>query len=104
MEGFPQAKSRLFQGTVGALAFKVFAWNGRMTHDLGEPIPGAPALDSDLDAIRAVERLKRAARAFAQWTKPLRPHFAYGELSKAEYDLAHAMHMANHFSAFRQRA
>jgi hypothetical protein len=51
-----------------------------------------------------VERLKQAALAFAHWTQPLRPHFAYGELSRAEYEQAHAMHLANHFSAFDQKA
>jgi hypothetical protein len=40
-------------------------------------------------------------QAFLKWTGPLRPHFAYGELAKPEYELAHAMHLANHLSAFR---
>jgi hypothetical protein len=104
MTGFPQAKSQVFQRTVGTTAFKVFSWRGRMTHDLGEPIPGAPLLDASTPVAAAVERLKQAALAFTHWTAPLRPHFAYGELSKAEYEQAHAMHLANHFSAFRQKA
>lgn len=104
MTGFPQARSRAFQRTVGAAAFAVFSWRGQMTHDLGEPIPGAPLLDASTDVASAASRLKRAALAFTQWTEPLRPHFAYGELSKAEYEKAHAMHLANHFSAFRQHA
>ncbi len=103
MIGFPQAKAQAFQRTVGAAAFKVFSWRGRMTHDLGEPIPGAPLLEASNDAAAAAGRLKQAALAFTQWTEPLRPHFAYGELSKAEYEQAHAMHLANHFSAFHQR-
>jgi hypothetical protein len=102
MIGFPQAKSQVFQRTVGAAAFKVFAWRGRMTHDLGEPIPGAPSLDTS-SAEEAVDRLKQAVLAFKQWDAPLRPHFAYGELSKPEYEQAHAMHLANHFSAFQQK-
>lgn len=102
MTGFPQAKSQVFQRTVGTAAFKVFAWRGRMTHDLGEPIPGAPSLEAS-DTQEAVDRLKRAVRAFKEWDAPLRPHFAYGELSKSEYEQAHAMHLANHFSAFRQK-
>ena len=42
--------------------------------------------------------------AFAASSKPLLPHFAYGDLSKQEYELAHAMHLADHPSAFRARA
>lgn len=102
MTGFPQAKSQVFQRTVGTAAFKVFAWRGRMSHDLGEPIPGAPVLEAG-SVEEAVGRLKRAVQAFTQWNAPLRPHFAYGELSKTEYEQAHAMHLANHFSAFQQK-
>ncbi len=29
-------------------------------------------------------------------TGPLQPHFAYGPLSRADYALAHALHIANH--------
>jgi hypothetical protein len=46
INGFPQAKSPIFQRTIGAVAFSVFSWRRRMTHDLAEPIPGAPPLDS----------------------------------------------------------
>jgi len=100
LTGFPQPKSPLFQATAGALAFKAFAWRGRMRHDLAEPIPGAPALAADTAAAAAMARLRQAVMDFHQTTQPLRPHFAYGELSKAEYEQAHAMHLANHFSAF----
>lgn len=103
MAGFPQPRSKVFQNTVGAAAFKVFAWRRRMTHDLGDPIPGAPALNTSTDVAAATQRLTQAAADFRQWTAPLRPHFAYGELSKDEYEQAHAMHLANHFSAFRQK-
>ena len=104
MSGFPQAKSLAFQRTVGAAAFTVFSWRGRMTHDLGEPIPGAPPLDAGAEVAAAVARLKRSVLAFAHWQQALRPHFAYGDLSKAEYEKAHAMHLANHFSAFDRDA
>lgn len=99
LSGFPQPKSALFQRTLGAAAFSVFAWRGRMTHDLAEPIPGAPPLGASDGAV-ALARLRNAVQAFQASTAPLQPHFAYGVLSKAEYDHAHAMHLANHFSAF----
>lgn len=104
MTGFPQPRSALFQRTVGGAAFQLFAWRGRMTHDLAEPIPGAPALSGADDVDAAVARLERAAAAFARWQAPLQPHFAYGALDKAAYARAHAMHLANHFSAFDQAA
>ena len=104
MSGFPQMRSKLFQRTVGGAAFKAFAWQGRMTHNLREAIPGAPSLPVNTDVAEAVVRLEHAVQRFSHWTKSLRPHFAYGELNKAQYEQAHAMHLANHFSAFRQKA
>lgn len=101
LEGFPAPKSALFQNTLGAAAFTVFALRGRMSHNLAEPIPGAPALQvSTPDAPAALARLRKAVQDFATHSGPLHPHFAYGALSKAQYEQAHAMHLANHLSAF----
>jgi hypothetical protein len=104
MSGFPQSKSKLFQRTVGSAAFGLFSWRGRMSHDLGEPIPGAPKLEATANPAQALERLRVSMLNFQQWSGPLLPHFAYGVLTKHEYELAHAMHLANHFSAFRAKA
>ena len=101
MSGFPQSKSTLFQRTIGAAAIGVFTWRGRMTHDLAEPIPGAPLLEAKAEPAQALERLRAAILGFQRWSGPLLPHFAYGALDKKEYELAHAMHVANHLSAFR---
>ena len=100
MTGFPQPKSSLFQHTVGAAAFAVFDLRGRMSHGLAEPIPGAPALDAATETYQALERLEIAVARFHAWSSALKPHFAYGELSKPAYERAHAMHLANHLSAF----
>ena len=100
MAGFPHPKSRLFQRTLGAAAFAVFRRRGRMNHGLTEPIPGAPALDAGADHDQALARLRGAIRAFREWAGPLQPHFAYGALDHGQYELAHAMHLANHLSAF----
>ena len=99
LRGFPAPKSALFQQTVGAAAFKVFAWRGRMNHNLADPIPGAPALDAP-DAAAALARLRHAVQGFAAHGGALQPHFAYGALSKPQYEQAHAMHLAQHVSAF----
>lgn len=98
MSGFPQMKSALFQNTAGAAAFSLFAWRGRMSHDLAEPIPGAPSLQDKTDPGVALARLRRSIDDFASAPEPLQPHFAFGQLSKTDYERAHAMHLANHFS------
>ncbi len=100
LTGYPQAKPELFQRTVGRAALQVFAWRGQMSHDLSEPIPGAPALNAQADPHAALAELHQAIDDFHRHTGPLQPHFAYGRLSKADYELAHAMHLANHFAAF----
>jgi hypothetical protein len=101
MAGFPEPKSRLFQSTVGAAAFGVFSWRGRMTHDLAEPIPGAPALAAGAGPEAALARLRTSIASFRAWSQPLQPHFAYGALDKRSYEMAHAMHLANHLSQFK---
>jgi len=103
LSGFPESKSRLFQNTVGSAALGVFSWRGRMTHDRAEPIPGAPVLEANAEPGRALERLRASMLSFLQWPGPLRPHFAYGGLGRQEYELAHAMHLADHLSAFRAK-
>ncbi len=100
LTGFPVAKSALFQNTAGTAAFQFFYWRGRMSHDLAEPIPGAPALDTSNDAALAMARLQKAINDFHKHAAPLQPHFAYGSLNKPAYEHAHAMHIANHLSAF----
>ena len=97
MDGFPESKSAFFQSTAGAMAFAVFTWRGKMTHSLTEPIPGAPALSKQGVWQPAAERLRAAITRFSG-SKPdaLRPHFAYGKLSKTDFAMAHAFHIANH--------
>jgi hypothetical protein len=96
MDGFPQAKGALFQKTAGSAAFAFFRWRGRMSHGLAEPIPGAPALGGGADWRPAAVRLRQAMTRFNAYTGPLKPHFAYGALSKTDFALAHNMHITNH--------
>lgn len=96
LEGFPQPKSELFQKTAGSAAFAVFKWRGRMSHGLAAPIPGAPGLTAGADWRPAALRLRRAIERFDAHGGPLMPHFAYGALPKADYALAHTLHIANH--------
>lgn len=100
MSGYPESRSALFQRTVGSAALDFFTWRGRMTHDLSEPIPGAPSLTAASDAAAGLHRLMTAIASFRSWSQPLLPHFAYGALSREQYEAAHAMHLAEHLSHF----
>jgi len=96
LDGFPAPKSPLFQATAGSAAFAFFKWRGRMSHGLTEPIPGAPPLAQLEDWQPGAARLRAAVTRFQSHTGPLQPHFAYGALSRADFALAHAFHVANH--------
>lgn len=96
MDGFPEPKSALFQSTLGTAAFAVFRLRGKMSHGLTEPIPGAPALPQSEDFKPGIVRLRSAVQRFQAYAGPLKPHFAYGALSRADFALAHTLHIANH--------
>lgn len=96
MDGFPESKSALFQSTLGTAAFAVFRLRGKMSHGLTEPIPGAPALPQSEDFKPGIVRLRSAVKRFQAYAGPLKPHFAYGALSRADFALAHTLHIANH--------
>jgi Protein of unknown function (DUF1569) len=98
IDGFPELKSALFRKAVGSVAFAVFQARGKMGHTLTEPIPGAPALDAQAPLEPAIARALAALRRFEAHSGALAPHFAYGELDKAQYTRAHLMHLANHWS------
>ena len=66
-------------------------------------IAGAPALDASQALKTSVNRLLAAMDAFAQFNGTLRPHFAYGELTKPQYERAHLMHLANHWTQFQSK-
>ena len=97
LAGFPEMKSAAFRGTLGAAAWTVFSARGAMSHSLSEPIPGAPALNQALPQEQGLARLLKALHDFEKHPGALKPHFAYGDLSKADYTRAHLMHLANHW-------
>ena len=101
MGGFPEPKSALFQATAGSVAFAVFKWRGKMSHGLAEPIPGAPALTTVADWYVPAQRLRKAVGDFNGFQGALKPHFAYGALSKNDFALAHVLHIANHQDEIR---
>ena len=102
VQGFPEEKSALFQGTVGSLAFSFFDSRGYMNHGLNDVIPGAPELNPEGNPERGFARIRSAIDLFRNTPEnELRPHFAYGQLTKDQYERAHAYHVANHFSVIR---
>lgn len=100
MTGYPDHKSDVFKSTVGSLAFSAFALKGAMTHGLDQPIPGAPDINSDQNLPLALAQLKKSLTDFSQYEGDLEPHFAYGKLTKTEYEAAHVMHVYNHLQEF----
>jgi len=105
MSGFPEHKSDAFKSTIGKLAFSAFSSKGKMLHALDEAIPGAPLIQVlEIDILgkeQAFIRLRQSLIAFQQYQGDFAPHFAYGMLSKANYELAHAMHFFNHLDEIK---
>ncbi|UTW06940.1 DUF1569 domain-containing protein [Pseudomonas benzenivorans] len=101
ISGYPELKPAWFRASVGPMAFGLFASRGAMRHGLAEAIPGAAPLSEPASQALALQRLQRAFEAFAGYRGELRPHFAYGELSHADYAQAHVLHLYNHLSLIR---
>lgn len=97
MTGYPQVDPPA-QQAVAKIAFEGFKTQGYMTHDLAAPVPGAPEIPDSGPIDLAFERLRNACSDFQNFTGTLHPHFSYGDLSYEDWELAHAFHVANHFS------
>ncbi|WP_185964552.1 DUF1569 domain-containing protein [Aliikangiella marina] len=102
MIGFPVHRSSAFKNVVGTSAFSTFASLGKMHHALDEPIPGEDSLrltDSKVTSTAAaINILLDRINAFTSYQGELKEHFAFGKLSKDEYELAHVMHVYNHLA------
>lgn len=96
MTGFPEHKPEAFKSTVGSVAFWAFNEKGKMTHGLDEAIPGAPGIERNGDLEAAYARFIKSLSDFQVFSGRLKPHFAYGDLTKQEYEAAHVMHFNNH--------
>nr|WP_026377314.1 DUF1569 domain-containing protein [Aestuariibacter salexigens] len=99
MIGYPENKPPLFQSTLGKAAFAVFKQHGAMHHDVEEAIPGAPALNNDVDIVLAKARLQQAIYRFIAHEETFQPHFVFGELEKQDYAIAHVLHIQDHIPA-----
>ncbi|MGE8721216.1 DUF1569 domain-containing protein [Leptospira terpstrae] len=97
LKGYPEMKSSFFRGSVGKVAFSIFAFKNKMNHGLEEPIPGAEDISNATELKVGIKRLIQAIDDFSKAKESsLRPHFAYGDLTKEEYDVAHSLHIKNH--------
>ncbi|MCW7468803.1 DUF1569 domain-containing protein [Leptospira kanakyensis] len=97
LKGYPEMKSAIFRGSIGKVAFSIFAFKNKMNHGLEEPIPGAEDISNATEVKAGIKRLIQAIDDFSKTKESsLRPHFAYGELTKEEYDVAHSLHIKNH--------
>jgi hypothetical protein len=101
MLGYPEHKPDIFKNTVGNTAFSLFSAKRKMTHALNEAIPGAPEFSSDENIDNAFERFKKSLIDFKKYDGVLAPHFAYGQLTKIQYEAAHVMHFNNHLQEIK---
>jgi hypothetical protein len=98
LQGYPAHKSSLFKQTAGKLALHIFLAKGSMSHDISMPIPDAPNIESDGDAMQGFTRLETAVQSFWNHQGAFKEHFAYGKLTKEQYDKIQALHLANHLT------
>jgi hypothetical protein len=100
--GYPKHNTALFKNSIGKIAFSAFSAKRKMRHNLAEEIPGAESIANSSDVASALNQLKKSLISFDAFSGELQAHFAYGELTKAEYEKAHAMHFLNHLQEFTQ--
>jgi hypothetical protein len=102
--GYPRARGRLFQNVFGRAIKRRFLRRGVMLHNRAAAIPGAPGIAPGVTRSEALARLRRAIADFEAHDGPCAPHFTYGPTTKAEYEALHAMHLADHLTAFDRAA
>ncbi len=103
LTGFPQPRGWVVRKLIGPLVLRKFLRQGHMRHDVLAGIPGAPNVPMTTTSADGLARLRQAMTAFEAHTGPLAPHFAYGEVSKADYEAVHAMHVADHLTSLTGR-
>lgn len=98
MAGFPESKGALFQTLLGKPALAIFIAKRAMSHNLTAPIPGGYDIPDTGNSDEAIDKLLAALVSFQAFSGPLKPHFAYGDLNKSDYELAHVLHFYDHMS------
>ncbi len=98
MTGYPKMDPPVVR-TFARLAFNMFRSRGFMSHSLSAPVPGAPEIPEEGSVADGYQRLRNAISDFRAFTGVLFPHFSYGPLTREEWEIAHSMHCADHFSS-----
>lgn len=98
LSGYPAHKPSIFKHTAGKLALHVFLAKGAMSHDITMPIPDAPNIAETGEAMQGFTRLESAVQNFWNHQGSYKEHFAYGKLTKEQYDKIQALHLANHLT------
>lgn len=99
MSGYPKMNSWLFRNTIGPIAKSKFIGDGQMSHDINDPIPGAPDIANSDDHSAAIGELIVVIEKYSAYRDELRDHFAFGGATHEQYEKLHAMHIADHLSA-----
>lgn len=71
-----------------------------MSHGLDEVIPGE-VITNDGQVQDELMRLTNAFLTFRDYGSEMKSHFAFGQLSKEVYAIAHVLHINNHLEEFR---
>lgn len=98
LTGYPEMDPASRQ-TLAKIVFNYFKKQGFMNHTLDAVVPGAPEIPDDGPVEEGFLRLRNAISDFQNFTGELHPHFSYGELTREEWEIAHSMHCADHFSS-----
>ncbi len=100
LTGFPTQRGLVVRKLIGPLLLRKYLQKGFLTHDTEAPIPGAPEVSADLSFSDGIERLRAAIAQFRSHSGILAPHFAFGKVSREDYEKLHAMHLADHLRLF----
>jgi len=93
--GYPSMKPTLLRRTVGVMVRNRFIAKGAMSHEVNQPIPGAPQL-GEVSAEEGVARLRTAMQSFKDHRGGLAEHFVFGQVDKITAEMLQSMHIANH--------
>ncbi len=98
LTGYPEMKPEWFRMIVGPVAKHVFLWQGKMSHNTLDPIPGDEGMPHSKTEKEAFDRLFQSIARFKTWNREVAEHFAYGKLDRAEAEKLQAFHIADHLS------
>jgi hypothetical protein len=98
MEGYPKMKPKIIQATIGKIAVTKFLNQGFMKHSLTAPVPEAPFVLDEGDAVVAMKNLISSIDKFMAYKTEFHPHLLFGNLKKNDYNKYFAMHIADHLS------